>query len=146
MKRRDSSLIQDVLKSLEASGDEYRLLSAEEDERLTNWIETSFGTSWFRVRWSDVPGHECREWLEWRDRVGSVEQLIDERALGNPTVCIVWSNLLTPRLEISLDVARRHSGLIFAADFDTWIICETDQWLIEVYHEGEACFGTVPEV
>jgi hypothetical protein len=137
-------LIQEVLEALNTAHEEYTLLSANEYAAVVdNWWQQSFPfASWGRVLWEEVPNSVCIAWSEkWNDLVHSFQTLCSEQKLLNPTVVIVWSNALKPALSTSLDAVRRHAAVIFEADFDTWIICQTDRWCIEVYHEGELCFG-----
>ena len=38
--------------------------------------------------------------------------------------------------------AVRVTQELFDAKFDTWIVCQSENWCFEVYHEGTLCFGT----
>lgn len=142
--QQDKSLIQDVLDELNVTGAEYHLLSVSERENTVyHWWQRNFPlASWGRVLWSDVPGSVCLSWTDkWKDLVDKFHDLSEKERLGHPPVVIIWSNALKPALVCSLDVIRDHAATIFEADFDTWVLCQAEEWCIEVYHEGEICFG-----
>ena len=56
-------------------------------------------------------------------------------------VKVIWDDALTPSLELCLGDAIRVAKELFEARFDTWIICESQNWCFEAYHEGTLCFG-----
>jgi hypothetical protein len=70
-----------------------------------------------------------------------MRKLCVRHGLHDVEVIVFWSNALRPAIQISVDALLRHAVPIIAADFDTWIISKAKGWCIEVYHEGELCFG-----
>lgn len=136
-------LIKDVTNALEVTGFSYRLLAEAERDALDRWWQTHFPfASWGRIQWSAVQYHVCQEWTErWKDLPDRFHALCEAEHLQDPEVTIIWSNALRPVLHCTLRAARDHAVTIFEADFDIWIVCPSQQWCIEVYHEGEICFG-----
>jgi hypothetical protein len=43
-------------------------------------------------------------------------------------------------------VLRAEMTPLLEVDWDTWILSPESRWCIEVYHEGEVCFGRRPLV
>jgi hypothetical protein len=136
-------LIKDVTAAIDATGDVYRLLSVAEQVAIDHWWAQHFPfASWGRIQWSALPDHVCHTWTaKWDDLVDTFHTLCDTEELKDPNVVIIWSNALRPALICPLHVVRDHAAIIFEADFDTWLLCPSKAWCIEVYHEGEICFG-----
>lgn len=141
----DLRLIQELLASLDVGREQYRVLSSAECERAVAWLKDHFPIAlWGRVIWSEVPDSTCVAWSNFEERASLFAQLCERLDLDNPQVTVMWSNALRPCIEIALEGARRNAEQIFDADFDTWILCPIDGWCIELYHEGELCFGRIP--
>ncbi len=143
IKRDNRQLIYHVIEALDRAQEKYALLPSDDSMRVTDWMESKFPVaSWGRILWPSVPDSTCLPWAnKGADLVDAFHSLCDRQDLANPQVVVLWSNALRPGLELSLESVRRHAAEIFNADFDTWIVCESDAWCIEVYHEGELCFG-----
>ena len=142
--KRRLSLVQDVLDALETSASKYRLLSQDEAESNDDWLQRTYPMSaWGRIAWERVPNSICQAWADFDERLQLLNQVIVDNHLGNPNVVIIWSNAVAPSMELELDSIRHVGGIALAADFDTWIVCKSEGWCIEVHHDGEVCFGRV---
>jgi hypothetical protein len=139
----DPKLIKDLTSAIDATAGVYRLLTVVEQTHIDHWWTQHFPfASWGRIQWSAVPYHVCLEWTaKWNDLVDKFHALCDAEVLENPDVIIIWSNALRPALACNLNVVRDHAAIVFEMDFDTWLLCPSQAWCIEVYHEGELCFG-----
>lgn len=139
----DPLLIKDVTTAIDAAGGAYRLLTVAEQARIDHWWAQHFPfASWGRIQWSALSYHVCHQWTtKWDDLVDTFQALCDAEGLENPEVVIIWSNALRPALACPFHVVRDHAAAVFETDFDTWLLCPSQAWCIEVYHEGELCFG-----
>lgn len=140
---RVTRLIQEVLDELSSANEIYRVLSPDESDAALAWLANHFPiASWGRILWSDVPASVCVPWAEKGEELEyAFRAMCQTQYLADPAVIVAWSNALAPAVQTSLAAVCRHAQVIFDADFDTWIMCETHGWCIEVYHEGEHCFG-----
>lgn len=140
---RVTRLIQDVLDELSSANDSYRVLSPDESDAALAWLANHFPiASWGRILWSDVTESVCVPWEEKGEELAKAfRAMCQNHQLADPPVIVAWSNALAPAIQTSLVAVCHHAEAMFDADFDTWIICETHGWCIEVYHEGELCFG-----
>jgi hypothetical protein len=136
-------LVKKLMQALNTARENYVVLSADESERVAAWLESSFPiASWGRITWSKLPDGDCRSWAnKWNDLPATFADLCNVFGLGEPEVVVLWTNALRPALRMSLGGVRRHAAQIFEMDWDTWIVCPSGGWCIEVYHEGEICFG-----
>jgi hypothetical protein len=116
-------------------------LHSEEDINATNWLEKNYPiASWGRIAWDKVENSTCYYWDSTQDIVTAFQNIVVTNNLKG-RVIIVWGNGLKLGIEINLDVLIRNSPVIFEEDSDIWICCHQYSWCIEVYHEGEICFG-----
>ena len=139
-------LIGDVIHSLRSSHAHYRMVppNGPEHPDLRWWQDEFPIATWGRVLWNAVPHSECSNWARAADAAETLRELCSNHKLGNSQVVVVWSNATQPCLELSLETVLLHAEPIIDADFDTWIICRAGGWCIEIYHEGELCFGYTP--
>jgi hypothetical protein len=111
-----------------------------EAEALTEWLEINFPiTRWGRIDWQNVKG-ECA----FTDNEERITQLIQELSYKQKLdgyVVVFWSNVRKPSLKLPFKEALKYLGDLIAEDMDTWICNQDENWCIEVYHEGEVCFG-----
>ncbi|MCU0537120.1 MAG: hypothetical protein MUD14_24815 [Hydrococcus sp. Prado102] len=82
----------------------------------------------------------CVTWTNDLELRAVFEQIVVKNDLKG-SVIILWGNGLKLPLRIKLDVLLKHAQMVFAEDFDTWVYSDRDKWCIEIYHEGEICFG-----
>jgi hypothetical protein len=140
-----NDLIKEIIQTLDKAQEQYVVLSSEETDNTTAWLEQAFPiATWGQILWPQVTQKSCHTWQnKWQDLPQILTKICDTHDLHNPEVIIVWTNALKPALRMSLDAVRRHTRSIVEMDFDTWMICPREGWCIEVYHEGEICFGKV---
>jgi len=128
--------------ALESVGSSYRAIEAQssEAESIADWIESHFPITGVQIDWARVSSRRCFEWSESEDLVRSFGSLV--RGLPAKSIVVVtWSDALYPSLEMPLCEVTKVASSIFEASFDSWIICESENWCIEVHHEGTICFG-----
>jgi hypothetical protein len=108
-------------------------------------MENSFPIAhWGRIFWENVPKSDRLKCKSFAESVEAIKYLTEKHELNDSLVTVCWTNLLTPNLEIHLKVMLKYAEEVLAVDFDTWIICPEKEWCIEIYHEGEVCFGYAP--
>lgn len=130
---------------LTQANEKFSLLEADSQEALaaSEWLEQNFPIdSWGRIAWNVVPGSFCVALTDFSELSLAFEKLIAENKLKG-RVTVLWTNVLKSPLEIDLEVVLRYSNLFFKEDWDTWINSSKDGWCIEVFHDGEICFGHV---
>jgi hypothetical protein len=137
------SLIKDVTDALTKTGWSYKILSDVEQSELEAWWSSNFPlTSWGRIKWPDILYRVCFQWDEkWLGLIDRFRFICDAENLENAEVVVIWSNALRPSLKCMLNAVRDQAIAIFQADFDIWVVCPEHSWCIEVYHEGEICYG-----
>jgi hypothetical protein len=148
MKPRNSSdthplvRIPHVMKALEDAHSHFRLIEAQspEAEAIADWIESHFPIIGVQIDWSRVQSHECVEWSEIGDLVRAFDSMAHAHP-GTASVIVTWSDALRPSLEMKLSEAIRIAPQLFEGVFDTWIVCQKENWCIEMHHEGTLCFG-----
>jgi hypothetical protein len=121
----------------------FRILesSGEDSIDVTKWLERSFPiASWGRIDWTGVEGSVCLKWLDDFELSSNLQTILLERHLMGKVV-VAWTDAMKMPIEVDVDVLSKHCQPIFDEDWDVWI-CSLDYgWCIEVYHEGEICFG-----
>ena len=129
------------------AGETFNLLQTDSQEAIiaSEWLEKNFPiASWGRIDWPKVPNSSCITWTDDSELLLAFQRILVESKLDNNleiTVIVIWGNGLRPSLQISLDTFLKYANAMFEEDWDTWVYSESDNWLIEVYHEGEICFG-----
>ena len=146
MTRKDPPVYPEVLNYLRQEGETFNLLKPDSQEALTTaeWINNFPIASWGRIDWSKVPNSSCKTWTNDSELLSAFKRILVESKLDEKleiSVIVLWGNALTPPLQINLNVLLKYANEIFYEDWDTWVYSESDNWLIEVYHEEEICFG-----
>ncbi len=131
-----------VISALRAQVSPYRVIEAQssEAEAIADWIELHFPVIGMQIDWSKVSSSRCIEWSETADLVRAFATIIRDLP-SQTTVVVTWSDALYPSLEMPLSSVARVAPEIFESCFDTWIICQAENWCIEAHHEGTLCFG-----
>lgn len=109
------------------------------------WIEKNFPiTHWGRINWEEVSNFQCKLWGDDYSKIlGYFQEIVNTNSL-NGYVYIEWDNLLLRPLYLNNDVVLRQIKHIAKESFDTWIYSPDFKWCVEIYHEGEICFGYSP--
>ena len=131
-----------VISALNSQGLSYRVIEAQspEAEAVADWIESHFPIVGVQIDWAKLPTSRCMEWSETVDLVSAFESLVREMDQSTKVV-VTWSNARYPSLEMRLCAMLKVASAIFESCFDTWVLCEADNWCIEAHHEGTICFG-----
>jgi hypothetical protein len=130
----------DYLAQVEES---FELLKLDNQEAIkaSEWLENNFPiASWGRIAWDKVPKSSCITWTDFSELLSAFQKLVTENKLEG-SVIVLWTNASTLPLKINMDVLVKYAEPIFEEDWDTWVCSEENKWCIEVYHEGEICFG-----
>lgn len=135
-----------VIRELQERQIPHRVIEAQsrEADEIADWMESSFRFFGSQIKWSEVPDHQCVDWGKADDLIDSFEHMSADLK-PNSLVFVTWADALCPTLELSLHDMRSIASPIFQADFDTWVICLSENWCFEVYHEGTLCFGRSPQ-
>jgi len=130
---------------LATAGMPFELLHpGKDDAPYWQWLQRTFPwTTWGRIDWPLVPGSLCRAWNSLSDLCAAFETLCALATLHNPRVFVGWSNAAAPGLLLDLVAARLAAAELFTVSWDTWLLCPSEGWTIEVFHEGEICFGHI---
>jgi hypothetical protein len=145
----DPETIREVLDELDNNNEQYRLIMDQSlNQPDMHWFTESFPfVKWGlgRISWAEVPSSTCLNWSSYPEQLSQLfEEISIHEGLQDTVVTVIWITSSRPILETTLAVVRKHAAVIFDADLDTWVVCRSDGWCVEVYHEGEICFGRVP--
>lgn len=145
MRRYDTSAktrIPDVMDALACGNIPYRIIEAQSKEEgtLVDWLESRFPFLGSGIGWSRIQGHRCVSWSTTGDLVPSFTRMAAD-IRPDTVVKVMWADALMPSLELFFGDVLRLAAPLFEASFDTWIICESENWCFEIYHEGTLCFG-----
>jgi hypothetical protein len=150
MKMDANILIRDVTDALQREGISFEVMSkgSREEAAAVEWLEGTFPVeSWGRVGWNRVENADCRQWATWDDMIRTYGDLLDrmQQDLGQPDapVLLIWSNAARPILRVPFAALRVCGAEILDEDSDVWILCPSQGWCIEKYHEGELCYGRI---
>ncbi len=133
----------EVTKHLDTNAERYSVIvpGSEEMRNLSAWLKHVFPiASWGRVDWNRVPNNICRKAESTQQQEECVIEICRSHQLRGEVV-VLWTNELKPGLRMSLETFLRNVAPLAEEDWDTWIMSEADGWCIEIYHEGEVCFG-----
>lgn len=123
--------------------EEFNLLKPDSQEAFaaSEWLEKNFPiASWGRIAWNEVIQSSCATWTDTSELLSAFEKIVVENKLEG-SVIVLWTNALKLPMRIKLSVLLNYSQAIFEEDWDTWVYSEKDKWCIEVFHDGEICFG-----
>jgi hypothetical protein len=107
------------------------------------WLEINFPTILGRVDWKNVPGSYCLRWQSFSDLMSLFQTIINEECLEGEVI-IMWLNILRIPLFLDLGILVKYGEEALDEDSNTWIMSQELGWCLEVYHEGEICFGYSP--
>ena len=132
-----------VVNVLKQAGEQFTLLEIDTQEALlaSEWLETNFPfVSWGRINWNIVPNNLCLNWDDTDELVSVFEKIVLENKLKG-SLTVLWTNALKAPLKINMGVMLKYAEAIFEEDWDTWVYSEKDNWCIEIFHDGDICFG-----
>jgi hypothetical protein len=134
--------IRHVVSVLDSHGSPHRIIEAQspEAEAIADWIESRFPVVGVQIDWARVSSARCVEWSDTDGLIRGLATLVRDLP-PETTVAVTWSDALYPSVEMPLSEVLKAAPAIFECAFDTWIVCETENWCIEVHHEGTICFG-----
>ena len=134
-----SDKLQTLANTLELHSVSYEISPSEP---VTTWLKDNFPIAdWGRVLWSSIDSARCESYTDLAHASQIINRLILNEGLGNPSVIILFSNAISPAIEIGLDTFTHFAPEIITQDFDLWICCKEDSWCLEIYHENEICWG-----
>lgn len=139
--QRDRQFLQDIIDRLAPTNAAYEIIPS--NEASSDWIIQHFPVvSWGRLDWPHIEGSLCLEEFgpepsaDWLTRVLQAQHIDN-----NVWVTVLWSNGAAPSLRLRLQDAIAHLEDLSAKSFDMWLYDESDNWIVEHYHEGEWCWG-----
>jgi hypothetical protein len=143
-----SALISEVVDALQRGGVSFDVLSksGREEAAAIAWLQEAFPVEeWGRIGWNRVTNADCRKWVTWEDMLQTYSALLDRVQQDLPqtdaAVLLIWSNAMRPIVRVPFAALRPYGAEILDADSDVWIICPSQGWCIEKYHEGELSYG-----
>jgi hypothetical protein len=133
---------QGLLDKLEANHESYGIIWAESPviNQVLQWVEDNFPfTADGRIDWDRAQDCSTVNWREENEICGKISRIIDEKQLGNPNVLVIWNDAKSLCLRMHLLAIAKYANSAFW-NWDTWIVCQDDGWVIENYHEGTISF------
>ncbi len=114
---------------------------------VDEWLRTRFPIArWGRIDWAGVPGSTRATWDFPADAGEEITRIVASLPPAEGDVHFVWSNALRPIARLPRSVLASDVSPLLELDWDTWILALDEGWCIEVYHEGEVCFGFSPSL
>lgn len=128
------SLIDACLQALD--GEATLLPEKEGKEILHKLIQMFPFTRWGRIDWPQVRQHV---------EIDSVSEvlpvLLSKGSNPHVAVFIIWDEATKPVIESHLFTVLSNIEEVTIMSFDTWIFCPTEQYVVELYHEGDITVG-----
>jgi hypothetical protein len=138
-----NSPIADLENILNKNSETYKIYSSkgEEGRKIGEHLEKQYPiASWGRVEWDKVDKAIIYNTENHDEEVNAIKKICENCNLKG-SIFILWCDISKPCLSMDLSTALKYISDIIAEDWDTWILNLEDKWCIEVYHEGEVCFG-----
>ncbi|MDA0205028.1 MAG: hypothetical protein O3A53_01620 [Acidobacteria bacterium] len=134
-----------VLKTLQERGIPHRLIlpGTDEDRELTDWMNSNLGFAGSQIQWSSASHFECEEWSDESSDALEAFRRAASSIVVESLVKVTWSDGACPTVEMRLKDAVSIGGELFEASFDTYVIRESERWILELHHEGTICWGFV---
>jgi hypothetical protein len=145
----ETARIRDVIDALQREGISFEVLGkgSPEESVAMKWLKRFPIEPWGRVGWNRVENADCRRWVTWNDMLRTYGELLDqvqkEFDQTDPSVLLVWFDAGRPVVRVPFSALRACGAEILDEDFDVWILCPSQGWCIEKYHEGELCYGRI---
>jgi hypothetical protein len=70
-----------------------------------------------------------------------LEELYKNNVNVNEPVYVFWFNARLPVIQTSIKNVIQVMEDVISVDFDTWIYCPKERYVVEYYHEGETFLG-----
>ncbi|NER38835.1 MAG: hypothetical protein F6J93_33585 [Oscillatoria sp. SIO1A7] len=127
---------------LEDAGELFILLDTPAEAFYTSeWIQEHFPiASWGRIDWDKVPNCLCKSWQEDDDLLIHFQDIVKVKKIKG-YVTVTWFDASKMSIYLDIKVIFNYAEIIFQECWDTWIFSDRENWCLEVYHEGEICFG-----
>ena len=128
---------------IEALGDNLVIYSEEDSINIFNKFENSFPMYYIadsilsRIDWNKI-------YLKYTIKHNLEELLtkIEKHYKENDfEVYILWNEANLPVLKTTLKKVLLNIDDVTAVGFDTWIFCESNNYVIEFFHDGEIVLG-----
>lgn len=96
-------------------------------------------TSWGRIDWEKVPQKII---IQNSDTI--IPLLEKHKKDIYAPVYIMWDDANVPIIKSSIKPIIQNIEHVTAVSFDTWILCPTEGWVIEFFHDGKVTLGFRP--
>lgn len=139
----NENLVSDLKFAFDKNKDRYNIFlpKSQKNELINEYLKTNFPiASWGRIDWDKVKNHTIYNTNNHEQNIQSIIKICKKYNLKGD-VFILWCDALKPCFRLNLETALKYVSEIISEDWDTWFINFDNQWCIEVYHEGEVCFG-----
>lgn len=139
------SEISDAIGRLGVPASEIRIVDPASDEqvRVSRWLEQAFPIApWGRIDWEKVDGARRSCWAQVSDASRTINATLRAGfAKPDGIVYVLWTDATKPLLVLPTTALLSDVTPLLEIDWDTWFLDPAGGWCIEVYHEGELCFG-----
>ncbi|MBO2533226.1 MAG: hypothetical protein CW342_10135 [Thermoactinomycetaceae bacterium] len=114
------------------------VLSEEESNEVLKEFKENIPLDWFvgKVDFNRIPRKK-----EIVDDEDILEELHKNNVDVNEQVYVFWFNADLPVIQTSLKNIIHVFDEVISVDFDTWIFCPKERYVVEYYHEGETFLG-----
>jgi len=141
----ESAPVADLIAALEAAGDDYRLIWAEESAAhpdLALLARAPLRSS--RIDWEGMRDVRAFAAADEEAAADAMVAALNMLAQGSLKLTVTWGNGRTPSLILQRATAEAHMPLIADADFEVWIFDPAQDWVIESKRREGVCAGRLP--
>lgn len=113
----------------------------EEASACSDWLSGFPARNALSIDWQKINGSRCFQWDDWNDLgvlLADIIKELNEEAAAAVYVMVSWE--VQPVLKVSFEVFRRAGIKMVEFDWETWIVCPSSGWCIEITDET-ICFG-----
>ena len=131
------TLFDECIEALKKVG-EVIVLSEEETNEIINEFEESVPSDPLVARVDFTQISRKKEIVDDED---ILEELYKNNVNVNEPVYVFWFNARLPVIQTSIKNVIQVMEDVISVDFDTWIYCPKERYVVEYYHEGETFLG-----
>ena len=130
-------LFDECIKALKKEG-EVAVLSKEESREIEKEFEGNvpMESLMYKVDFTQIL--RKKEIIEDED---ILKELHENNVNVNEPVYVFWYNAELPVIKTTIESVIKVLDNVISVDFDTWIFCPKERYIVEFYHEGETFLG-----
>ena len=131
------NVFDECIEALKREG-EVIILSEEESKKVKKEFEESVPADRFACKVDFNQMSRKREIVMGED---ILDELYKNNVNVNEPVYVFWFNARWPVIKTSIKNVINVIEDVISVDFDTWIFCPKERYVVEYYHEGETFLG-----